>query len=43
VSGYFGKLAHGVDADDSFQCQVGLQREPSGEIIRGDCSGQLGA
>jgi hypothetical protein len=41
VSGYFSQLAHGIDADDAFQCQVGLQRKPSGEIVRGDYSDQL--
>lgn len=37
VSCQFGELAHGVDADDALQGQVGLQCQPSSKVVGRDC------
>lgn len=33
VSSQLGQFAHGIDADNAFQCQIGLQCQPAREVI----------
>jgi hypothetical protein len=38
VTGYLGDLAHGVDAHDTLESQIGLESQPTCKVIRRNCS-----
>jgi len=37
VASQVGQFAHGIDADDTLQGEVGLKGQPTSEVVSGHC------